>query len=52
MPMHHRRMPVYVDMRLAGRVVRSVLMLVVLVMHTGMLVHQFLVRMLNAHGAR
>jgi hypothetical protein len=46
MSMHHRRMPVYVDMRLAGRVIRSVIMVVMLVMHMGMPVQHLLMRML------
>jgi hypothetical protein len=46
MPMHLRSMPVYVNMPLPGRVVRSVLMLMVLVMHMGMLVQHLLVHML------
>jgi hypothetical protein len=46
MSVPHRRMPAHVNMRLARRVIRPVLMLVVLIMHVGMLVRHLLMRML------
>ena len=46
MSVHHRRVPVHVDVRLTWRVIRSVLVLVVLIMHVGMLVYHLLMHML------
>ena len=43
---HHRRVPVHVDVWLAGRVARPVRMLVVLVVHVGVLVVDLLVHVL------
>ena len=46
MPVHQLGVPVNVHVRLPGRIVRSVRVLMVLVMYVGMLVHHLFVRML------
>jgi hypothetical protein len=46
MPMHHRRMPMPVRVRFAGRITRAMRMLVMLVMHVAMLMLNRFVSML------
>ena len=46
MPVHHRRMPMYVDMRLTGWVARRMGMSMMLVMHVSMLVDELAVLVL------